>query len=92
MIKLEFAGSVADLQALLSSLPVSLTSNLFVSFTGTGNEVSTLLARAREAAAPFMADGRKIMAIKEVRTLTGWPLKEAKDFVEREFQNEKPSF
>ncbi|MEM7028162.1 MAG: ribosomal protein L7/L12 [Chloroflexota bacterium] len=30
----------------------------------------------------LIAQGRKIEAIKKVRTLTGWGLKEAKDFVD----------
>lgn len=33
--------------------------------------------------APYLAKKNKIMAVKRVRELTGWGLKEAKDFVDR---------
>lgn len=81
-IRLEFTGSVSDLQSFLSELPATIAGSLSanVLLTAQYPSVATLEARAISAASQHPES--KIQAIKAVRALTGWGLREPKDFVE----------
>ena len=49
---------------------------------GDSASITFLPADAEQEIRDILVDGKKIVAIKRVRTITGWGLKEAKDYVE----------
>lgn len=86
MVELKFEGSYKDFLSFLNGMGERTKEALqVVSFSATGEFIKTENERASLALKDFIGSDKPILqAIKAVRTATGWALKDAQKFVERE--------
>lgn len=83
MFTFKFTGSIREFNAIVDALPPELRESLIITVEGGVTKVFNLDERAAEAAKPHIAQGNKIAGIRAIREVTGWTLKEAKDFIEK---------
>lgn len=97
-LKVQFKGSLLEMKAWLAEMPDNLAAVFWTEFEATTSPAPAMRTSGLESCGPEklreaynvakveMSKGLKIQAIKEVRQVTGAGLKQAKDFVEANFQ------